>query len=118
MQANEPEDKRYFIDEFIFQNKQTFHTIYSINKTLAPLYEEPEKLFPPFTKNMKFRNSRINYLAILKILIFYVDRLEVMSCKLGNKIWVMCNHHEFAASFPNMHYLFCEKFFLLKNYPI
>ena len=33
---------------------------------------------------MKFRNSRINYVAILKILNFYVDRLEVMSLKLYN----------------------------------
>ena len=49
MQANKPEDKHYFIDQFVFPNKQIFHTIYSINKTLAPLYEKkPEKLFKLF----------------------------------------------------------------------
>ena len=71
---------------------------------------------------MKFRNNRINYLAILKILNFYVDRLEVMSRKLGNKFFIVCSLHGFSVSFPNMHYLFfeiltyLEKYNHLKNY--
>ena len=66
---------------------------------------------------MKFRNSRINYLAILKILNYYVDRLEVMSRKLDNIIWVMCNRYVFQKYFPNIHYLFCEKFLLDDKLP-
>ena len=116
MQSNEPKDNRYFIGDFVFQNKQIFHVMHFIEKTLKPLYEEPEKLFPPFTKNMKFRNNRISYLAILKILNFYVDRLEVMRYKLDNKIWVMCDD-EFAVSFPNIQYLFYERFILAETIP-
>ena len=76
MQSNEPKDNRYFIDEFVFQNKQIFHTIHFIDKTLKPLYEETVKLFPPFIKNMKFRNNRLSYLAILKILNFMLIVLK------------------------------------------
>ena len=113
--AKQTKDNRHFVGDFDFQNKFIFHLIRSIERDLAPLYEKNLSRENPLKRNMKFRNSRINYLAILKRLRYYTNFLDKLRPKFNNKIQVKCSHAGFEKYFPNITSLFIERHFLLKN---